>query len=197
MELSEDLIKRRSKHFDLSCITLLDLSDAGIERLAHLDKCTNAVEINLRTNQLRRLDGFPSLAALRSLNLSSNKLTSIDDLPPCPALEELSIATNEITMIDFRSLAFKLPQLRSLHLQGNPVALSEDLVTRVKSSLPNLLLLNGEAVALSHATHLISDADAFIAQHTRKIDDMLKQCHDTLGSETARVLNAFNVASVT
>lgn len=29
MELSEDLIKRRSKHFDLSCITLLDLSDAG------------------------------------------------------------------------------------------------------------------------------------------------------------------------
>lgn len=29
MELSEDLIKRRSKHFDLACITLLDLSGAG------------------------------------------------------------------------------------------------------------------------------------------------------------------------
>lgn len=77
----------------------------GIGRLAHLDKCTNAVEVNLSDNQVRkenvpviiypethfppshadalcglqlhRLDGFPSLTALRSLNLSGNKLTSI------------------------------------------------------------------------------------------------------------------------
>lgn len=27
--LSEELIKRRSKHFDLGCVTLLDLSHAG------------------------------------------------------------------------------------------------------------------------------------------------------------------------
>jgi hypothetical protein len=29
MELNEELIKRRSKQFDLGCITLLDLSNAG------------------------------------------------------------------------------------------------------------------------------------------------------------------------
>lgn len=50
MELSEDLIKRRSKHFDLSCITLLDLSDAGtyVKWLASLDVApTKVVAIEL------------------------------------------------------------------------------------------------------------------------------------------------------
>lgn len=104
--------------------------------------------------------------------------------------------TNEITGIDFRALASnvredetwlptclklltvveigficQLPLLRSLHLQGNPVAAREDLLALVKSSLPNLLLLNGEAVALSHVSN-----HAFLLFLQSKITRWLLKC---------------------
>lgn len=93
---------------------------------------------------------------------------------------------NQIATIDFRSLASKvrkndrfcweclpaaalnlvspnpqLPQLRSLHLQDNPVATNSNLIELVKSAFPNLLLLNGEAVALFHVSvsHIVFSAN--------------------------------------
>ncbi|TYZ58393.1 hypothetical protein PybrP1_009654 [[Pythium] brassicae (nom. inval.)] len=201
MELSEDLIKRRSKHFDLACVTLLDLSGAEIGRLAHLDKCTNLVEINLQHNL--------------ALDLTGNQLTSIDNLPPCPALEELSFAkANEVASVDFQALATK----------GNPVCSHKDVAALVRAALPNLLLLNGEALALANIGPAIStastpsgppdaaptkfagakfdasamsfDVDNFIEQSSRRIDELLLQCHKTLESETARVQQAFNATTL-
>lgn len=42
----------------------------------------------------------------------------------------------------------QLPRLRSLHIDGNPVASRPDLVSRVCSAFAELITLNGEAVVL-------------------------------------------------
>lgn len=79
MELTPSIIKRASGHFDLVCVTYLDLSPAGglsrirvakcrlstvsssltpwrctgISQLAHLDACVNLVELSLAKNAVR------------------------------------------------------------------------------------------------------------------------------------------------
>jgi hypothetical protein len=74
MELTPAAIKRASGHFDLGCVTHLDLSCAGgscgslcrllavvdlllrsgITQLAHLDACVSLVDLNLARNLVRR-----------------------------------------------------------------------------------------------------------------------------------------------
>ncbi|KAJ0411149.1 hypothetical protein ATCC90586_005006 [Pythium insidiosum] len=60
MELTEDLIKRRSKHFDLG-----------------LDGCKSLLHLDLTGNQLRDLSGLPALPLLQSLGLSRNKIRTL------------------------------------------------------------------------------------------------------------------------
>ncbi|GLE00057.1 hypothetical protein PINS_up008784 [Pythium insidiosum] len=153
MELTEDLIKRRSKHFDLSCITHLDLSSAGLRRLAHLDGCKSLLHLDLTGNQLSDLSGLPALPQLQSLNLSRNNLRTLADLPQLSALEELMIKDNQLASVDFQALARCAPCLRHLRLDGNPAVVTASTLAQLRTAFPRLVLFNGESLDLFEVLH--------------------------------------------
>ncbi|POM81014.1 Nucleotide binding protein [Phytophthora palmivora] len=178
MELTVDVIKRRSGHYDVTLVALLDVSRMKIRRLVHLESCLNLLELNLTHNELRSLEGLPPLPLLRCLHLSNNLLTSLDSLPHLPLLEELTVAVsisilssiyvktlihvglyqnNQIRSIDFTTLATKLPSLRVLEMNGNPLDSSAE--SKASKAFPNLSILNGEALTLRKLFEEISSDD--------------------------------------
>lgn len=52
MELTADVIKRRSGHYDVSLVALLDVSRMRIRYLAQLESCLNLLELNLAHNEV-------------------------------------------------------------------------------------------------------------------------------------------------
>jgi hypothetical protein len=56
MEITEEMLKRRSKHFDIACIQRLNLSGCDISTVALLEECTSLVELNLSKNHVRKWD---------------------------------------------------------------------------------------------------------------------------------------------
>ncbi|KAG1706733.1 hypothetical protein DVH05_027586 [Phytophthora capsici] len=186
MELTADIIKRRSGHYDVSLVALLDVSRMRIHRLAQLEACLNLLELNLAHNELRSVDGLPVLPRLRCLNLSNNQLTSLDRLPSLPLLEELTLTSNRVRSIDFLELSTKLPRLRVLDFKGNPIDSSAG--TKASKAFPDLFILNGEAVTLmrmiediSSIEHAKSSAEEQENDHEDEnfeFDDNIEQLND-------------------
>ncbi|KAG6612884.1 leucine-rich repeat-containing protein 61 [Phytophthora cinnamomi] len=168
MELTAGVIKRRSGHYDVSLVALLDVSRMRIRYLSQLESCSNLLELNLAHNELRSLEGFPSLPLLRCLHISNNQLTSLDCLPRLPLLEELIVANNQIRSIDFTDLSTKLPSLRVLDFSGNPV--DSSAAAKASKAFPDLFILNGEALTLTHLLEEIS-ADDFGKLSSTSDDD--------------------------
>ncbi|EQC37297.1 hypothetical protein SDRG_05519 [Saprolegnia diclina VS20] len=157
MEITEDLIKRRSNHFDVACVQRLNLAKAGLNKIGNLAGCSALIELNLSHNQLSSLRGLPSLSTLRSLDLSQNALASIDPFPLLPALEELRLDGNPLTNgVDWVSLQSKVPQLRRLFVRSRAAAKSsvsdndESYHATLQHAFPKLEFLDGEALALRH-----------------------------------------------
>ncbi|KAE9347999.1 hypothetical protein PF008_g7558 [Phytophthora fragariae] len=183
MELTADVIKRRSGHYDVSLVALLDVSRMRIRYLAQLEFCLNLLELNLAHNELRSLDGLPSLPLLRCLDISNNQLTSLDNLPRLPMLEELTIA-NQIRSIDFTALSTKLPSLRVLDFSGNPIDSRAE--AKASKAFPDLFILNGEALTLTRLLEEISADDFGKSTSTSDEDDpsLYAELTDGLESDT-------------
>ncbi|KAF4143380.1 Leucine-rich repeat [Phytophthora infestans] len=147
MELTPEIIKRRSGHYDVSLVALLDVSGMKLRRIASLESCVNLLELNLAHNELRSLEELPTLPLLRCLHLSNNELTSLATLPLLPSLEELSVAKNQIRSVDFVELATKLPSLRVLNFDGNPLDIKAG--AKASKAFPNLFILNGKTLTLT------------------------------------------------
>ncbi|CAK4251433.1 unnamed protein product [Aphanomyces euteiches] len=154
MEITDELIKRRSKHFDVACIQRLNLSSANIAKLALLDTCTSLVELNLSKNHIASIRGIPTLAALRVLDCSFNEISSLDDLALQPQLEELHVEGNEIKHVDFVKLQRQVPRLRRLFLhtstapRSNPVCKMDNYHAVIQAAMPSLEYLDGEILVL-------------------------------------------------
>ncbi|KAG7377356.1 hypothetical protein PHYPSEUDO_011768 [Phytophthora pseudosyringae] len=174
MELAADLIKRRSGHYDVSLVALLDVSGMKIRRLTQLESCVNLLELNLAHNELRSLEGLPALPLLRCLHLSNNQLTSLDSLPCLPLLEELTVANNQIRSIDFIELSTKLPSLRVLDFTGNP--LDSSTSAKASKACPDLFILNGEALTLTRLLAEISSDDLGKSSDATEGDGPVEAC---------------------
>ncbi|CEG44869.1 Protein phosphatase 1, regulatory subunit, and related proteins [Plasmopara halstedii] len=212
MDLSVDLIKRRSGHYDLELVTLLDVSRMNICRLIHLEHCVNLMELNLNHNDLQSLEGLPPLPLLRCLHLSNNRLASIDSLPSLPLLEELHVANNQIQSINFVELAKKIPSLRTFDFSGNGL---DDSSTVAKASevFPYLLFLNNEVLALTKLFEVLSseqfevengvvssieleekvvatmdDKVDFIDETTSHLEDLLRRCDQTMAKTDPKLI---------
>ncbi|KAJ0407082.1 hypothetical protein P43SY_005355 [Pythium insidiosum] len=175
MELTEDLIKRRSKHFDLGQLKRF----TGLRCLASLDGCKSLLHLDLTGNQLRDLSGLPALPLLQSLGLSRNKIRTLADLPQLPLLEELVVKENQVDSVDFVALARCM-----LHI--NP---SSDK----RASLKDEVSLRSGATSKDMASFKIPtlDVDAFVATTTQRLDALLRDAELTLDHETANVQRAF------
>ncbi|ETV83455.1 hypothetical protein H257_04179 [Aphanomyces astaci] len=165
MEITEDLLKRRSKHFDIACIQRLNLAGCDIRTVALLEGCTSLVELNLAKNHLLSLHGIPTLPTLKCLDCSFNTVTTLDGMSPQPQLEELHVEGNDLARVDFALLQKQLPRLRRLFLhapaapRSNPVCKIDKYFDVVHAAMPSLESLDGEVFALRqvHTARAVND----------------------------------------
>ena len=78
---------------DLSCNRIVDLDDAGLDRIPELSN------LRLQNNRIEQLPWyFPRLEFLKSLNISNNKFVHVPDvICQMPCLVELDMSFNTIT----------------------------------------------------------------------------------------------------
>ncbi|XP_023296532.2 dynein axonemal assembly factor 1 homolog [Lucilia cuprina] len=116
-------IQGLEKQAKLKC---LFLQSNLIRKIENLDYCRELDTINLSQNHIRKIEncGFEILPVLNTLNLSSNYLKdseALRELENCKNLSVLDLSNNRIDDILVVKIFAKMPELKVLVLQGNPV----------------------------------------------------------------------------
>ena len=121
-----DTLALREKTLDLSWRNL----DRGrgieefLRRRENVKKLANILSLNLSHNRLKNLpDIFLQLINLTCLNVNNNRLSSLPESIRCfKRLQELDLRNNQLKVLD---VVRKLPDLRKLLVEGNPLTLVE------------------------------------------------------------------------
>uniref|UniRef100_X2A7L7 Geranylgeranyl transferase type-2 subunit alpha n=1 Tax=Capitella teleta TaxID=283909 RepID=X2A7L7_CAPTE len=100
----------------------IDFSNKQLTSTHHLELLVSMVTINLSNNQLTSIPSCTLLQSVTDLNIDNNLLSSCDFIANLPALEHLSLKNNEISSVDDLLALKSCSRLRSLDLQGNPLA---------------------------------------------------------------------------
>ncbi|TMW53918.1 hypothetical protein DOY81_000975 [Sarcophaga bullata] len=116
-------IQGLDKQTKLKC---LFLQSNLIRKIENLDFCKELDMINLSQNHIRKIEncGFEVLPVLNTLNLASNYITNCEglrELENCRNLSVLDLSNNRIDDILVVKIFAKMPELKVLVLQGNPV----------------------------------------------------------------------------
>ena len=129
LALEEKTLDLKEKTLDLSRRNL----DRG-RRIYHLEKflrrrenvkqLANILSLNLSHNRLEKLpDIFLQLINLTCLYVNNNRLSSLPESIGClKRLQELDLRNNQLKVLD---VVRKLPNLRKLLVEGNPLTLVE------------------------------------------------------------------------
>ena len=95
-----------------------------LRRRENVKKLANILSLNLSHNRLKKLpDIFLQLINLTCLNVNNNRLSSLPESIGClERLQELDLRNNQLKVLD---VVRKLPDLRKLLVEGNPLTLVE------------------------------------------------------------------------
>ncbi|MDH7902693.1 leucine-rich repeat protein [Porphyromonas gingivalis] len=99
-----------------------------------MDSLTSLTRLNLRRNQISKLEGLERLASLTTLNLSGNQISKLDGLERLTSLTELYLSDNQISKLESLD---RLTPLTELYLSGNQINKLESL-----DRLASLTMLN-------------------------------------------------------
>jgi len=102
----------------------LYLHENIIDKIENLDQLLFLDTINLSKNYIRRIENLAHLHTLKTLILSNNNLKTAEDIHhvlEIPSLETLDIQHNRIEDPGVVQIFTKMPNLKVLYLQGNPV----------------------------------------------------------------------------
>lgn len=161
--------------------------NSGIDNIASLSLTDEYRCLNLHCNQLRTLNGLPSLILLEELNISSNLFESLNlsELSSLPNLKELDVSSNNLEAIlnipylgNLRKLfvAFNnitcldglenLPNLEILDLRGNLIGEVEDMSSiQTLASIKEIMLANPDGrysnPICTHPSFIVTVFDSF------------------------------------
>jgi hypothetical protein len=126
----------------LTLLRCLFLNNNLISEIEGLEANTDLDTLNLANNQVAGIapGSIASLTVLSTLHLASNKLKHVEDLSgllDCPSISVLDISNNDIEDPAIVELLEAMPNLRVLHLSGNPcvrkiTSYRKTLVSRLK-----------------------------------------------------------------
>jgi len=106
-------------------LTSLFLQENAIETIENLDNQINLQTLNVARNAIHTIENLSHMHKLVTLNLANNFLSSVDDIQhllQVPSIVTLDIQNNKIDDEQVIDLVLsKLPNLRVLYLQGNPI----------------------------------------------------------------------------
>ncbi|KAM7536745.1 hypothetical protein Aperf_G00000080964 [Anoplocephala perfoliata] len=111
-------------------------------------------ELDLRDNEIRKLDNFPLLRRLRSLIFTANKIIRIgeDLVSSLPNLETLILTDNNITELKDLDPLISLSKLTFLSLVRCPVTLKMNYRLYVIGRMPQLRFLDFKRITLAERT---------------------------------------------
>ena len=103
---------------DMTRLTIVEATDAGISDLTGLEFATNLTELALWDNQIRDLSALSGLTRLIGLSLSENNISDVSALSGLTHLTRLWLESNNIT--DLSALS-GLTKLTHLDLESNNI----------------------------------------------------------------------------
>jgi hypothetical protein len=118
-------------------LTLTDLSSTSFEAL----KAYHVLEeLRILTCKVKSLETFPSLPLLKVLDLCENEISSLAPLANLQLknLETLDISVNCISSFDELKHLAKFPSIKSIKIDGNPIADEADTREKLFALLPKL-----------------------------------------------------------
>ncbi|MGF9699388.1 leucine-rich repeat domain-containing protein [Paenibacillus sp. MABNR03] len=104
---------------DLEQLTVVDLSNAGIQSLSGLEYATNLTHLRLYGNEISDLTPLQHLSQLREIDVRNNYITSIDALAELKELGRLYISNNSISSIE---VVRGFTRLHTFHASGNQIS---------------------------------------------------------------------------
>ncbi|RZQ69671.1 TIR domain-containing protein [Porphyromonas gingivalis] len=119
---------------DFPALKILDLRDNQLRKLEGLERLTSLTKLILWRNQINKLEGLDRLTSLTWLDLSGNQLIKLEGLDHLTSLRGLDLSGNQLIKLEgLDHLTF----LRGLDLSGNQISKLEGL-----DSLTSLTGLN-------------------------------------------------------
>jgi Leucine-rich repeat (LRR) protein len=123
------------------------VSEKVVLEACRVPSAANVVYLNLHGNNIRKMDGFAALTAMKTLILSFNEIQKIEGISGLSNLERMDASYNLIKRADGLQ---DLPALSTLELNNNLLYRLED-VSALKQSVPALTDLNLSHNALCEA----------------------------------------------
>eukprot|EP01135_Chromosphaera_perkinsii_P000414 Nk52_evm61s78 gene=Nk52_evmTU61s78 len=104
--------------------------------------------VDLSDNDIKRLEGFPSLKRLHTILICNNKISSIEQrLHEClPNLTHLILTNNEIESLSELPPLSKCPHLESVSLMKNPVCTKQHYRLFLIHLIPSLRVLDFQRI---------------------------------------------------
>ncbi|XP_068611663.1 leucine-rich repeat and guanylate kinase domain-containing protein [Brachionichthys hirsutus] len=139
-------------------LTHLNLAHNRIVRISGLDDLP-LIDLCLRGNQLKRIEGLENLKSLQVLDLSLNSIDCLAALQNLHFLGTINLEKNLIGEIEECKHIHDLSLLRNLKLQGNPVQEQPDYRLAIIFLLQHLTMLDGEKVTAEEKVSSVNKYD--------------------------------------
>lgn len=119
MELTEELVRRSAKQYDIEFVHHAILVGLSLNSLGNaLKRCTFLTVLEVQQNKLVSLDGIEAVGkTLLLLNAAENQLTSLVPLTSCSALTTLYLEGNELAKESDILPITQLPSLREVRFK--------------------------------------------------------------------------------
>ncbi|PDP73090.1 leucine-rich repeat domain-containing protein [Porphyromonas gingivalis] len=109
---------------DFPALKILDLRDNQLRKLEGLERLTSLTKLILWRNQINKLEGLDRLTSLTWLDLSGNQLIKLEGLDHLTSLRGLDLSGNQLIKLEGLD---HLTSLRGLDLSGNQLIKLEGL----------------------------------------------------------------------
>ena len=104
---------------DLTHLSTIKVTNAGIKDLGGLEKCRALASLDLAGNEISDFSAIKDLKRIQYLNLAKNKIEDISPIAGLTALQYIELSNNRVK--DLKPLE-KLGNMRSLYLSNNRIS---------------------------------------------------------------------------
>ena len=122
--LQECQIESMTWLIDFPALKILDLRGNQLRKLEGLERLTSLTKLILWRNQINKLEGLDRLTSLTWLNLSGNQISKLEGLDHLTSLTWLDLLDNQIATLEGLNA---LTSLTRLYLSDNQIATLEGL----------------------------------------------------------------------